>query len=520
MAYIPNYIARKHKREKISYDLPEMEEVLKETYGITVYQEQVMLLAQKLAGFTKEDADTLRSAMGKKKKSVLDKMKNKFIEGGTKNGFPINKLEKIWTDWEAFAQYAFNKSHSTGYALLAFQTAYLKAHYPAEFMACVLTHNLNDIDKITFFMEEARRMGIQILGPDVNESEYKFSVNKKGEIRFGLGAIKGVGEAAVTSIVQERKKNGTFINIFDFLKRVNPRAVNKKTTEALVYAGAFDSLGLHRATYFASTQNGTTFLEHLLKWTTRFHQSKREAHSSLFGKSADDEISQPKIPEIEPWSNLEQLKHERDVIGFYLSGHPLDNYRIEMETFCKNQLSELRDMEKMKGREFSFGGMISAVNHRISKTGKPFGSFTLEDYSDSFEFVLFGDDYVRYKPYLTQGYFIHIKGKVQERWNQPNVMEFKITSVQLLSEMREKFLKSITLNVPLNEISDEFIEKLNSLVHENTKETQGTCYLKINVMDAEEGIALTLPSRKIRVSPDNSFLSAIQNMPNVTYKLN
>ena len=517
--YIPNYIARKLGREKISYPLPEMEEILKETYGVTVYQEQVMLLSQMLAGFTKGDADVLRKAMGKKQKAVLDKMKSKFIEGAGKKGFPADKLEKIWTDWEAFAQYAFNKSHSTCYALVAFQTAYLKTHYPAEFMACVLTHHLSNIDKITFFMEESRRMGMPVLGPDVNESEYQFSVNAQGAIRFGLGAVKGVGEAAVNSIIEERKKNGPFKNAFDFVKRVNLRAANKKTLEGMVYSGAFDSFGLHRGTYLTPDKDSITFLEMLLKWGSRTQESKLSSHASLFGDSTDGAIPEPSVPQLEPWGNLEQLKFEREVIGFYVSGHPLDNFKLEMETFSKNKLSDLRDMDKLKGKEFAFGGMISMVNHRISKTGKPFGNFTLEDYGGSHEFVLFGEDYVKNKLHMTIGYFVHIKGIVKERWNQSDMVEFKITSIQLLSEMRDK-LKSITLNVPLQNISDNFIQNLDALVKQNTKEKEGTCYLKINVTDSEEGIALTLPSRKIRVNPDNLFLSTVQNMPNVTYKLN
>ncbi|TAL58666.1 MAG: DNA polymerase III subunit alpha [Bacteroidetes bacterium] len=518
--YIPNYIARKHGREKISYDLPEMEEILKDTYGVTVYQEQVMLLSQSLAGFSKGDADVLRKAMGKKDKKTLTEKKSQFIEGATEKGFPAEKLEKIWTDWEAFAQYAFNKSHSTCYALVAFQTAYLKTHYPAEFMACVLTHHLSNIDKIAFFMEESRRMGMPVLGPDVNESEYQFSVNDKGAIRFGLGAVKGVGEAAVSSIIQERKKNGAFRNALDFVKRVNLRAANKKTFEGMVYSGAFDSFGLPRSTYLTADKDGIAFLEMLLKWGGRFQESKLSAHASLFGDSSDGEIPEPTIPVIEPWGNLEQLKFERDVIGFYVSGHPLDNFKIEMETFSKSKLSELRDMDKMKGKEFSFGGMISMVNHRISKTGKPFGNFTLEDYGGSHEFVLFGEDYVKNKLHISIGYFVHIKGRVQERWNQSDMVEFRITSMQLLSEMREKMLKSITLNVPIKDISDKFIQNLDTLVKENTKEKDGTCYLKFNIMDSEEGIALMLPSRKVRVNPDNSFLSTIERMPNVTYKLN
>jgi DNA polymerase III subunit alpha len=521
IAYIPNYIARKQGKEKIAYDLPEMEEYLKETYGVTVYQEQVMLLSQKLAGFTKGDADTLRKAMGKKQKSVLDKMKDKFIEGATKKNHPKDKLEKIWTDWEAFAQYAFNKSHSTCYAFVAFQTAYLKAHYPAEYMSSVLTHHLSHIDKITFFMEEARRMGIPVLSPDVNESNYQFSVNKNGQIRFGLGAVKGVGEAAVQAIVAERKKNESFKTIFDFVKRVNLRSANKKTLESLTYAGAFDSFGLSRSTYLAPDKDNSSFLEILSKWGTRTQEANSGSVVSLFGDSADAQMPEPPIPAIEPWSNLEQLKHEREVIGFYLSGHPLDNFKIEIETFCKHKLSDLQHIEKMVGKEFSFGGMISMVNHRVSKTGKPFGNFTLEDYHGSHEFVLFGEEYVKNKLHMTIGYFINLRGKVIEnRWNETVRIDFKIQSMQLLSELRDKMLKSVTLTVALQEVSEGFIKILDAMVKENTKEKEGTCFLKINLIDAEENIELTLPSRKIKINPDNAFLQAVKNMPHVSYKLN
>lgn len=520
MEYIPNYIARKHGREKISYDLPVMEEFLKDTYGITVYQEQVMLLSQRIAGFTKGDADSLRKAMGKKLKSVLDKMKNQFIQGARKNGFEEKTCEKIWHDWEAFAQYAFNKSHSTCYAFVAFQTAYLKANYPAEYMASVLTHHLGDIDKITFFIEESRRMGIPVLGPDLNESGYQFSVNKKGEIRFGLGAIKGVGEAAATSIMEERKSKGPYKDIFDLVKRVNLRSANKKTFESLAYAGAFDSIGLHRATYLVPEKDGTPFLEKLLRWGALCQDSKANASISLFGDSAEIEIPEPAIPAIEPWGNLEQLKYEREAIGFYLSGHPLDNYKLEMDNFCKNTLQELRDIDKYKGRELIFGGMVTAASHNMSKTGKPYGKFTLEDYLDSYEFMLFGPDYVNFEKFLKQGYFLFIKGKVQEKYQQKDVMELKISSVQLLSEVRNKLLKSITIIVSLNDVSDEFIAKIQQVFSEHSGSKQGGCPLKFQVFDPDEKITVELPARNIKVNPDNSFLSTLDAISEVKYKLN
>lgn len=519
MEYIPNFIARKHGREKIAYDLPVMEEFLKETYGITVYQEQVMLLSQRIAGFTKGDADTLRKAMGKKQKIVLDKMKNKFIEGANKNGFEEKTCEKIWRDWEAFAQYAFNKSHSTCYAFVAFQTAYLKANFPAEYMASVLTHHLGDIDKITFFIDESRRMGIPVLGPDVNESGYQFSVNKNGEIRFGLGAIKGVGGAAAAAMMEDRKSKGSFKNIFELVKRVNLRSANKKTFESLAYSGAFDSFGIHRAAYLVPDKDGISFLEKLLRWGALCQDSKANASTSLFGDDSDIDIPEPPVPAIEPWGNLEQLKYEREGIGFYLSGHPLDNYKLEMENFCKNKLSELRDIDKHKNKEFTFGGMVSGPIHSISKNGKPYGKFTLEDYNDSFEFMLFGQDYVNYEKFLKQGYFLYIKGKVQERYNQKDVLEFKISSVQLLSEIREKLLKGITISVYLNDITEIFIESITKILNENSKQ-KGNCSLKFQVIDAENNIAVDMLSKKIKVNADNHFLNTLNSFGEVRWKLN
>lgn len=517
--YIPNFIARKHGREEVIYDLAEMEEFLQESYGITVYQEQVMLLSQKLAGFTKGDADVLRKAMGKKDRATLDKMKSKFIDGVTQKGLDQAVCEKVWKDWEAFAQYAFNKSHSTCYAFVAFQTAYLKAHYPAEYMASVLTHNLSNIDKVTFFMEESKRMGIPVLGPDINESEYHFSVNDKGEIRFGLGAMKGVGEAAVAAIVSERKENGGFTSIFDLVKRINLRTANKKTFESLAYGGAFDSFGLPRANYFATEGDGSSFLEKVIRFGSNSQEAKNSSQVSLFGEASEVQIPEPLVPEMEPWGQLEQLKYEKDVIGFYLSGHPLDTYRIEM-AYCKNTLSELRDINSLRDKEFMFGGMITGVNHRMSKNGKPFGNFTLEDYEGSHEFFLFGEDYVKYKAYLEPGFFVFVRGTVKPRWNQADSMEFKISTMQLLSEVREKMLKNLTITISLSEISDDFIDRLYGILDENHQKQKGTCSIKLQVIDKDENLMVDLPSRKLRISPDNELLDTISKDLNVTYKLN
>jgi DNA polymerase-3 subunit alpha len=517
LEYIPNFIARKHGREAVTYDLPAMEEYLKESYGITVYQEQVMLLSQKLAGFTKGDADTLRKAMGKKQKEVLDKMKSKFVEGCQKNGYDPKVCEKIWTDWEAFASYAFNKSHSTCYAFVAFQTAYLKAHYPAEYMASVLTHNLSNIDKITFFMEECRRMGVPVLGPDVNESIYDFSVNKNGQIRFGLGAIKGVGEAAVQSIIEERDANGPFKNIFDLVRRVNLRAANKKTFENLAYAGAFDSFeGMHRAHYFAPDKDYPTFLERLIKYGYSFQESKSSSQHSLFGESSGVEMPEPTVLKLEEWPSLVRLKYEKEVIGFYISGHPLDLYKIELRKL--QRVKDLNDVEKNKNKELTLGAMVTSVNHRISKNGKPFGSFTIEDYEDAFEMVLFGEDYLKFKMWLNVGEFLFIKGKLQDRYHQPGNTEFKISNIQLLADMREKLMKNLTIKLPVDKVNAKWINDIIEVVKNANMQKEGTCTLKFKIYDpADPKLNIDLPSKKYRVNPHNELIDELEKIAELEY---
>jgi DNA polymerase-3 subunit alpha len=522
--YIPNFIARKHGREPITYDLPEMKEYLEDTYGITVYQEQVMLLSQKLANFSKGDADVLRKAMGKKDKATLDKMKNKFIEGIRKNNMDEKTAEKVWTDWEAFAQYAFNKSHSTCYAFVAFQTAYLKANYPAEYMASVLTHNLSNIDKITFFMEESKRMGIPVLGPDVNESEYQFAVNKNGQIRFGLGAVKGVGEGAVISMVEERTQSGPFASVFDLVRRINLRSANKKTFESLAYAGAFDSFeNLHRATYFAPEPDGSTFLEKIIRYGNSHQDKQNSSQHSLFEMASGDEVEmpEPKFPVVEPWGSLEKLKFEKDVVGFYISGHPLDNYRIELDNFCNNRISDLKDMNKFRNRDMTLGGMVTAVNHRMTKTGKPFGIFTIEDYTDSHEVALFGEDYVRFRQFLTPGYFIFIRGKISERFGQADNLELKIGGMQLLSELRDKLSKSLTIQFNLQDLNDQFIDTINQLIETNAKDNPvRNCSILFRIQDADENLDVKMLSRKVKINPSNEFLAALEGMEKLKYKLN
>ncbi|MBI3509966.1 MAG: DNA polymerase III subunit alpha [Bacteroidetes bacterium] len=519
--YIPKFITRKHGREPITYDLPEMKEFLEDTYGITVYQEQVMLLSQKLAGFTKGDADVLRKAMGKKDKATLDKMKSKFISGTTEKGFDQKICEKIWVDWEAFAQYAFNKSHSTCYAFVAYQTAYLKAHYPAEYMASVLTHNLGNIDKITFFMEESKRMGIPVLGPDVNESEIKFAVNKAGQIRFGMGAIKGVGEGAANAIIDERKANGPYQTVFDLVRRINSRAANKKTFENLVYAGALDSFTeMHRAVYFKTeNENGSTFLEKILRYGQAHQEGKNSSQVSLFD-SADEgiEMPEPKIPIVEPWIPLAKLKAEKEIIGIYLSGHPLDDYKVEMKHFCKHPLSVLKDMPRLKGHEFVTGGMITSVQHKFTKTGKPFGTFILEDYNDSHEFALFGDDYLKFKSFiLTDGFFVLLRGRVQERYNNADFLETKVLSMELLSEMLEKRVKQFTIQLPLPVVNEELIGRVKEIV----AKYPGNSFLRFTVYDTAANMELEMPSKKIRVKPGAELFSELESsVPEAMWKLN
>ncbi len=517
MEYIPSFIRRKHGEEEVVYDLPEMEEYLKETYGITVYQEQVMLLSQKLADFTKGEADVLRKAMGKKQKAVLDKMKPQFVEQAMEKGHPEDVLEKVWKDWEAFAAYAFNKSHSTCYAWIAFQTAYLKAHYPAEYMASVLSNNMNDIKQVTFFMDECKRMGIPVLGPDVNESVHKFTVNDKGEIRFGLGAMKGVGEKAVECIIKERKENGPFTSIFDLCRRIDLRAANKKTLESLALGGGFDSFpNTHRAQYFNET-DGVTFLEKAIRYGNKHQDNENSAQVSMFEGVDDGQIEEPKLPQCEEWSSYEKLKQEKEVVGIFISGHPLDDFEVEIKSFAKGNLTHLSDLSKIKGHELALACVCVGVQDRMTKTGKPFGILEVEDYHSSHEFFVFGDDYVKLKPYFIKEQFLFIKGKAMPRkWSKdPNELEFKITSIELLSELREKQVKQLTVNVHNRDVSNELIEKIEQLLLQH----QGKCTFRINVKDDEEGV-ISLSSRTKQVDVSDELLENIKQIREVSYKLN
>jgi DNA polymerase-3 subunit alpha len=537
MEYIPSFIKRKHGIEPITYDLDACEEYLKETYGITVYQEQVMLLSQKLAGFSKGDADVLRKAMGKKQKAVLDKMKPKFVNQAAEKGHNPKVLEKIWTDWEAFASYAFNKSHSTCYAWVAYQTAYLKAHYPAEYMAAVLSNNMNDIKQVTFFMEECKRMGLTVLGPDVNESHYKFTVNESGAIRFGIGAVKGVGAGAVDTIVQTREES-PYKSIFDFAKRIDLRAANKKAFESLAYAGGFDGFtDTHRAQYFFKDGDNTTGIEKAIKFAQRFKENENSAQASLFGGGAATALPEPVLAPCQPWGLIEKLKYEKDVIGIYLTSHPLDNYKFEIEHFCHNKVSELQlinkvkaseveeevllEFNKIKNKEIVIGGIIANVAHRVSKAGKPFGSFIIEDYSDSYDIAIFGEDYVKFKSYLEDGYFVQIRGLVQERFRQVGNWGFELKSIQLLSELRDKFAKNFTIQIALHQLNDEMIHKIHDLVESTVVEGEvANCSLKFMVVDVKDNIAVEMPAKSTKIKITNELLETIEKMEGVKYKLN
>lgn len=520
MEYIPSFINRKHGTEEIEYDLPAMEEYLAETYGITVYQEQVMLLSQKLADFTKGEADVLRKAMGKKQAAVLAKMKPKFIEQAKANGHDEEKLEKIWKDWEAFASYAFNKSHSTCYAWIAYQTAYLKAHYPAEYMASVLSNNMKDIKAVSFFMEECKRMGLEVLGPDINESYLKFSVNAAGAVRFGMAAVKGVGESAVKAIIKERKENGNFTSIFDLAKRVDLRAANKKSFDSLVKAGAFDSFtDTHRAQYFALDEKGMTFLERAMKFGSKYQENQNSAQVSLFGEASTVQFSEPDIPNCDTWGTMELLSQEKEVIGMYISAHPLDDFKNEM-IFCNARLKDFKgELQKIVGNNLSFAGIITDVQHRVSKAGKGWAAFTIEDYNDSHEFRVFGEEYLKFKHFLVPNSFLYVRATIQPGWtNKDGVTgepRIKFTDFKLLHDIMDELCKKLTIKIPVNDVNEENILNLESILKNNA----GKQSLRFTIWDAQEKIEVNLPSRNTKIKVSNELLSTLERQQ-INYKLN
>ena len=489
MDYIPDFIDRKHGRKPIEYDIPVMEKYLKDTYGITVYQEQVMLLSRLLADFTRGESDALRKAMGKKLRDKLDHMKPKFVEGGRKNGHDPKVLEKIWGDWEKFASYAFNKSHATCYSWVAYQTAYLKANYPAEYMAAVMSRSLSNITDITKLMDECKAMGIKVLGPDVNESNLKFTVNQEGNIRFGLGAVKGVGESAVMNIMEERKKNGPFKGIFDFVQRVNLSACNKKNLECLALAGGFDGFSeLRREQYFAVNSKNEVFLDTLVRYGNRYQVDQAVAANSLFGEENVVAIATPEIPEAERWTDLDRLNKERDLVGIYLSAHPLDEYSVVLNHVCNTRMAELEDKSVLVGREITMGGIVTSVRRGISKNGNPYGIAKIEDYSGSAELPFFGNDWVTYQGYLGERTFLYIKARCQPKQWRQNELELKITSMELLPDVKEKLISKITILIPLSVLNQALVMELSALL----KEHPGTTELYFKVVDKDSRAVLNI----------------------------
>jgi DNA polymerase-3 subunit alpha len=517
MEYIPKFIRRKHGTEKLDYPIPVMEKYLQDTYGITVYQEQVMLLSQELAGFTKGEADSLRKAMGKKKRSIMDEMKLKFQEGCKRNGYEESIVNKIWSDWEAFAQYAFNKSHSTCYALVAFQTGYLKANYPAEYMAAVLSRNISDIKKITTFMDETRRMGMEVLGPDVNESNVMFTVNKDGNVRFGLGAIKGVGESAVLQLIEEREKNGFYRDIYDLVERVNLNSLNKKNLEAMAVAGAFDCFSaIIRAQYFSLDTKGSSFIESLIRYGNNAKTIKNSNQQSLFGETGGFDMVKPEPSVCPDWPKLEKLNREKEVIGIYLSSHPLDDFKLEIETFATATLADLQNLRDHLDREVTVAGMVTDTKNGISKNGKPYGSFTIQDYSDSFRIMMFDKDFIENSKFFTMGYYLLIRGRVQKRPYREDELEFKVKTINLLSSVKDDLIKSVTLKIDPENISPGMIKELKELVLENKGETE----LKFLFLDPDDKISLPMFSRTLRVRLNNELISYLDDHPGIEYKVN
>ena len=516
MDYIPSFIARKNGKEEIKYDIPCMEKYLKDTYGITVYQEQVMLLSRQLAKFTRGESDALRKAMGKKKKAIVDAMKPKFIEGGKKNGHDPKVLEKIWADWEKFASYAFNKSHATCYSWVAYQTAYLKAHYPAEFMAGNMSRCISDITKITKLMSECQAMGIPCLGPDVNESQRKFSANKKGEIRFGLSAIKGMGDAAAINIIEEREKNGPYKDIYDFVQRVNLSAVNRKALESLALSGGLDNFGIRRESYFGETPKGT-FIEILLRYGQTYQQEQNQMQNSLFGDMGGVEIATPKPPEAEQWSTIELLKKERDLVGIYLSAHPLDEYSVVLNSMCNLRCDQLtRDMDKQelaKTAELTFGGIVSSVTSRFTKNNKPFGIVTIEDFNGQGELALFGDEWTKWQHMLKEEYIVYITATMRQRFaNAPNSLELVIKSVEFMNDVKDKRIERFTIYIDSTLLHNSRMNDLEVLLKSNP----GNVPLYFNIHDSEHNTDLTLLSHNTTIDPSKKLLNFLDDLNNET----
>ena len=518
MDYIPSFIARKNGREEIKYDIPCMEKYLKDTYGITVYQEQVMLLSRQLADFTRGESDALRKAMGKKKKAIVDAMKPKFIEGGKKNGHDPAVLEKIWGDWEKFASYAFNKSHATCYSWVAYQTAYLKAHHPAEYMAAVMSRNLDNITEITKLMDECKAMGIPTLGPDVNESWQKFSANHHGEIRFGISAIKSVGGAAADVIIEEREKNGPYKNIFDFIQRVNLSACNRKCVESLVLSGGFDSFGsMKREDFFAKNTKGETFIETLIRYGQLYQNEMAQARNSLFGGDNAVEIATPPIIKGEQWSDIERLNKEREYVGIYLSAHPLDEYRIVLDNLCNTKCAELNDLSTLSDREdIIFGGIVTSNQQKYTKNGKPCGFVNIEDYNGTGQLAFFGEDWGKWNGMLIVGSSVYITAKCVPRFRDSNLYDLKVQNIEYLPTVKERSIDRFTINITTDDLDSLVVEELNQIIREHPGKTK----LFFQLHDRKGNNHVLLKSRTHEIDVRQDLIKFIENHDFLDYNIN
>ena len=519
MDYIPSFIARKNGREEIKYDIPCMEKYLKDTYGITVYQEQVMLLSRQLADFTRGQSDALRKAMGKKKKDIVDAMKPMFIEGGKKNGHDPQILEKIWADWEKFASYAFNKSHAACYSWVAYQTAYLKANYPAEFMAAIMSRRRDQITEITKLMDECKQMKIDTLGPDVNESYEKFGVNHHGQIRFGLGAIKGMGDSAAQAIIAEREANGPFKSIYDFAERVSMSSVNRKAFESLALSGGFDGFGIRREDFFATNTKGEMFLDTLVRYGQLYQQEKAQMQNSLFGAFGDGvEIAQPPVPKSDiRWSDIERLNKERELVGIYLSAHPLDEYKIILDNLCNAKCADLADITQLNGRDdVVLGGIVTAIRTRFDKRGLPCGFVTLEDFDGAGELALFGDDWGRWNGMFTEGASVYLTAKLQPRFTNSNQMELKVQNVEYLQRVKEKALDRITISMVADRLDDQVVADLNEIISSNPGKTK----LFFQLRDSKGKNHVLLRSKTEGVDVRHVLIDYIESHDILDYQIN
>jgi len=518
MDYIPSFIARKNGREAITYDIPCMEKYLKDTYGITVYQEQVMLLSRQLANFTRGESDALRKAMGKKKKDIVDAMKPKFIDGGKANGHDPKVLEKIWADWEKFASYAFNKSHAACYSWVAYQTGYLKAHYPAEYMAAVMSRNMNNITEVTKLMDECKSMGIPTKGPDINESFLKFSANHKGEIRFGLAGIKGMGSAAAAAMISEREQNGPYKSIFDVVERVNLSACNRKAFESMALSGGFDSFGLSREQYFALNNKGEVFLDTLMRYGQLFQQEQQESRNSLFGDMGSVEIATPQVPvAVEEWSNLERLNKERDLVGIYLSAHPLDEYSIVLKGMCNTHCPELNDREALARKEgFQLGGIITQVREKTTKRGDPCGFVTIEDFEGSGELALFGEEWTKWRGMMVEGYTIYIQGKCAPKFQNSTFLSIQIANIQFMSRAKDENIEKFTISFDSDTIDEAMVTDLTTLLSEHP----GNIQLYFQIKNPESTTPLVLHSRSQTIDVNRELLSYLDANPAMEYRIN